>query len=75
MKRFLRIKLEGLRVLEIDVDTIRILQVEACEDGEYVLLAFTDTQMFDLQYGNFDTCHMMLNQIHELIGVKLIDLH
>lgn len=74
MKQFLRVKLEGCRVLEIDIDTIRILQVEVCDDGEYVLLAFTDTQMFDLQYGNFDECHFLLNQIHDLMKVKLIDL-
>ncbi len=74
MKRFLRIKLEGLRVLEIDVDTIRILKIETCTDGDYCLLAYTDTQMFDLQYGNFDTCHVMLNHIHKLLDVKVIDL-
>jgi hypothetical protein len=74
MRRFLRIKQEGLRVLEIDIETIRILQVEVWEDGGHVLLAFTDTQMFDLQYGNFDVCHFMLNQIHEIIDVTLIDL-
>lgn len=74
MRKFLRVKLEGCRVLEVELSTIRVLQVEICEDGDYALLAYTDTQMFDLHYGNFDECHFMLNQIHDLLDVALIDL-
>lgn len=74
MKQFIRVKQEGCRVLEIDIDTIRVLEVDVCDDGKYILLASTSTQMFDLVYGTFDECHFILNQIHDLMKVKLIDL-
>jgi hypothetical protein len=66
--------MEGTAVLEIDVSTIKVLQVEAYEDGVYVLSAHSDTQIFELNVGNFDECHHMLNKIHKTLGVELIDL-
>jgi len=74
MKTFLRLKLEGLRVLELDIDTIRILQIEAYDEGEYGLFALTDTQAVDLKQGTFDDCHAMLNKINEELGLKIVDL-
>ncbi len=74
MPRFLRFRQKGCRVLELDIDIIKVLQIECCEDGDYVLLAFSTTQAYHLCYGNFDECHFMLNQLHDTLGIEIIDL-
>jgi len=74
MPKFIRFKLEGARVLEIDVSVIQLLNIEICDDGEYVLLAWSATQMYELVSGTFDECHHLLNQLHDILGIELIDI-
>lgn len=74
MKQFLRIKMEGLEVLELDLSTIKGFHISAYEDGFYCLHALTDTFEYDLHLGTFDSCHFMLNKLHEQLNIYLVDI-
>ncbi len=74
MPTFIRFKLPGARVLEVDVSVIVSLCINADEYGEYVLCAFSATQIYDLCYGSFDDCHSMLNELHEILNIDIIDI-
>lgn len=74
MPKFIRFKQEGFRVLEVDVSIIKVLQVERCDDKTYSLLAFSATQSYALCNGTFDECHTMLNSLHDILSIQVVDL-
>ncbi len=74
MPTFIRFKLPGARVLEVDVNAIVSLCINADEYGEYVLCAFSSTQIYDLCYGTFAQCHELLNQLHDILNIDIIDV-
>lgn len=77
-KKFIRIKLEGAKVLELDPNDIkymRIMDMQEPEKGrEYFLAIANSSTEFVALVGRFDECHFMLNQIHDILDIKLIDI-
>ncbi len=74
-KIFLRLRLEGCEVLEIDPDAIRGFRIEYSDkDHAYMLTASNDSQAYILQIGNFDTCHHLLNKIHAILDIQIRDI-
>jgi len=74
-KIFLRLRLEGCEVLEIDPDSLIGFRVQYSDpEACYILTAFNDSQAFVIHSGTFDTCHAELNRLHNILDIKLRDI-
>lgn len=75
MRTLHRIKSEGMEILEIDVNIIegyRVVYDDMFE--EYVLIAIIKNEDMLLTTGTFDKCHAMLNKLHKISNITIIDL-
>lgn len=75
MKTLLRLRIEGMRVVEVDPDTIRTFRIDDNDDGQYMLTMANDSQEYILHVGNSDQCHMMLNKLHNIMDIHVIDIN
>lgn len=75
MKTLYRIKAEGMEILEIDVNTIEGYRV-VFDDlfNEYILTGIVKNEDVLLTTGTFDKCHTMLNKLHKISGIQIVDL-
>ncbi len=77
-KKFLRLKLSGAKVLEIDptlITCMRIVDIEDAEKGQdYMLSIANNVSEFIVCVGRFDECHMLLNKLHSILDIELIDI-
>ncbi len=76
-KLFLRIKGVGACVSQVDLSQIISLNVTEAEDDEfggYLLSCMTEKAIHVIKEGTFDTCHMLLNQINDLLDIDIVDL-
>lgn len=75
MRKFLRFKLEGARLLEVEISKIQTFSIDKLDSGDYVLAAFSESQMYELCYGNLSEVHTMLNTLHEMLDITVTDVH
>ena len=77
-RTFLRLKMPGATVIEIDPSTIISMRVVDTEDEDgamyYYLTVGTASTEYIVCTGDFDVCHHMLNDLHDILNVSIIDL-
>ncbi len=75
MKILLRLRLEGMCVVEMDPDTIRTFRItDDTDNGTYILSMANDSQEYILHSGSPDSCHALLNRIHNMLDVHIKDI-
>lgn len=75
MPEFIRIKLPNAEVVEVDIASIFGFDIHFDdEDNTYSLCAYGKGAIFLLAQGNFNDCHLVLNKLHSLLKIKIIDL-
>ncbi len=74
----IRFKLPGACVLELDASTIEYFNVCAGVDEDendcHVLMVGAAGTDHVLHFGTFDECHYKLNQLHDVLNIKITDL-
>jgi len=74
MKKMIRIKKEGVTVLEIVPTEITAFQISDDEEGTYYLSIFTLGVEYIVLAGTFDQCHAKLNDLHIAIPCDITDV-
>ena len=75
MKEFIRLRLPGACVVELDPSIITILRVVYDDDnGVYSLLMGTDSSQYVIMKGAMDQVHFKLNELHDLLDIQVLDI-
>ena len=75
MKEFIRLRLPGACVVELDPSIITILRVVYDDDnGVYSLLMGTDSSQYVIMKGAMDQVHFKLNELHDLLDIQVLDM-
>lgn len=75
MPDYLRVKHEGCLCTEIDISKLTGFSVTFNEETEeYALIGLVNAVMYVLITGTFDSCHFLLNKIHNTLDINIIDL-
>lgn len=75
MREFIRLKLPGACVVELDPSIITILRVVYDEDiGAYSLLVGTDSSQYVIMKGDMDQVHFKLNELHDILDIQILDI-
>jgi len=75
VREFIRLKLPGACVVELDPSIITILRVVYDEDiGAYSLLVGTDSSQYVIMKGDMDQVHFKLNELHDILDIQILDI-
>lgn len=74
MFNFIRIKKEGACCIEFDASKIQIFEICCDVDNCYYLMGYTSNNMYEITSGTFDECHYLLNQLHAVLNINIIDI-